>query len=84
MKFSAGAGSHGAAGGRGGTVEIAVDEAHMNLLFAVDVDTSGGAGGAPGRNGRPGAGGLGGKGGKAHEWSPPQLTQEVSGLKTDK
>jgi hypothetical protein len=85
---SAGAGSHGGSGGRGGRVDITIDERHTNLLLAVDWNVDGGMGGAAGRNGSPGNGGPGGKGGQGYAWSvqryelrSPVPTNNISHLK---
>ncbi|KAF8244343.1 hypothetical protein K440DRAFT_663509, partial [Wilcoxina mikolae CBS 423.85] len=51
---NAGAGSHGGSGRAAGTVEIAIDERHTNLLAAVDWCVDGGKGGPAGKNGNPG------------------------------
>lgn len=58
----------GVDGGRGGRIEISVDEDSTHLLFAVQWDISGGRGGDPGHHSEPGLGGHGGYGGSGHQW----------------
>ena len=65
---SGGYGTHGAAGGNGGTIEVTVREEHMNLLITVLWNVSGGNGGAAGAHGSGGAGGDGGRGGDGITW----------------
>jgi hypothetical protein len=65
----AGNGTDGADGGRGGTIQIHVDEDKTHLLVAVDWEVKGGQGGPPGQHGTPGLGGKGGPGGQPLSWS---------------
>jgi hypothetical protein len=65
---SAGAGSNGADGGKGGMINICVDEDKTHLLLATTWDISGGKGGGAGEHGIPGPGGKGGEGGRSFTW----------------
>jgi hypothetical protein len=65
---SAGGGSNGADGGKGGRIRIYVDEDKTHLLLATSWDVNGGKGGPAGEHGVPGPGGKGGKGGQGYTW----------------
>jgi hypothetical protein len=62
----------GGDGGRGGIIDLVIEDVQANLLMAFDYDVSGGSGGSPGTHGIAGKGGIKGRGGKQYEW---QVTQ---------